>query len=117
MLSEVGSVDAGQPYSRRTSLSDSTPASRARCHDAQRASGSARRRSPGFSATNRRKRVNAVFLIVMVFRSLSVIGIAWAPHPANPSLSWLRDQTFLRPLVTGYSCAAYFNEWPSRPPP
>jgi hypothetical protein len=41
MLSAGGSFDAGQPSSRCTSLGDSTPASRARRHDAQRASGSA----------------------------------------------------------------------------
>jgi hypothetical protein len=33
----LGSVDAGQSSSARMSLGDSTPASRARCQDAQRA--------------------------------------------------------------------------------
>jgi hypothetical protein len=40
----------------------------------------------GSIATNRRKRVNAVCLIVMALMNLSVIGIASAPHPAAPSL-------------------------------
>ena len=42
----VGSFDAGHPSSRRTSFGDSTPAARARCQLAQRASGSARGRLP-----------------------------------------------------------------------
>jgi hypothetical protein len=54
----VGSVEAGHPSSRRTSLRESTPAWRARCSDAQRALGSARSRSPR-SITSRNSVQNA----------------------------------------------------------
>jgi hypothetical protein len=87
-LNAVGSVEAGHPSSVRASFGDNTPACRARYQLAQRASGSARRRSPGSRATNRRNRGNAIFLIAIAFRNLSVIGIAWALLIPP---SWLRS--------------------------
>jgi hypothetical protein len=78
-LNAVGSVEAGHPSSVRASFGDNTPACRARYQLAQRASGSARGRSPGRARSTDRNRINTVFLIVMAIRSLSAIGIAWAP--------------------------------------
>jgi len=46
MLSAVGSLDLGQPSSTRMSFGERTPVCRARCHDAQWASGSAHSKSP-----------------------------------------------------------------------
>jgi hypothetical protein len=92
MVSAVGSVEAGHPLFARMSLGDSTPASRARCQLGQHASGSARNRSPGQSRPTAGTGSNAIFLIVMAFRTLSVIGIAWTPLPLVPP-SWLGRAT------------------------